>query len=917
MCMGLFYNNFKFLLVYICLVAILQIKMFGGTTGKIAGKIIDSKSKEPLIGVNVLIVGTTMGAATDVNGNYFILNIPPGVYELRASLVGYNTVIESNVRVSADQTTRIDFELSEQAIEIKNVVVTAKKPIVQKDLTSTQANVSGKDIAMLPVEDVQSVVNLQAGVVDGHFRGGRIGEVKYMIDGVSVNDVYSDQSTMQASINSIQELQVITGTFNAEYGEALSGIVNQITKIPGDHYAGSFSSYAGDYITSRTNVFKYMGGFNPLRTYNVQGTFSGPVPLVSNLFKFFFSGRYLNDDGYLYGKREFNPSDSSNFSANNPKDWYVGSTGDNADVPMNYSKTLTLQGKLNIKVGEGRGIDLEALYQRQHFNQYDFLYQLDPNGNYTMYQTSLLTSLKYTQVLSNAAFINFLGSYYYSDYQQYVYPLLNASGNPVNFHAGMSTVGLHPDPRYVSPDRQTEVGGNALYVGGTQNWQFYHNTKTFTAKVDLTDQINDVNEIKTGFEADLYTLNYTDFQVLVDASNGYVPYLPQPNTFDFNYYKNHPYQFAAYIQDKIELSYLIVNVGVRYDYFQPDGEVLLDPSNVAALDSLQPPFPQGLFRKASAKHQLSPRIGISYPISDKGALHISYGHFFQVPAFQYLYLNPNFRIPLTGNYPNFVGDVIGNADLKPQQTVMYEIGLQQELTDNLGVSVTAYYKDIRNLLGVQIYVKNNFKKFAEYINTDYGAVKGFTISLDKRFTNNFGATIDYTYQIAEGNESDPNDDYTKAQASPPIQPNSQLVPLNWDRRHSLNFTLTYGDPESYIISAVGQLGTGLPYTPSFQNQRSGLENSANMPNFYNVDMYITKYLKLYGIDFSLFLKIYNLFDIANQLTVYTDTGSADYTLDETRPQAAPRGVNTIQDYFTRPDFYSAPRQIILGASLNF
>lgn len=911
------YTVFRFTIYLVFVLSLIPSNIFGGTTGKISGKIIDSNSKEALIGVNVLIVGTTMGAATDVDGNYFILNIPPGTYQLRASLVGYNTVTVSNVRVSVDQTTKIDFQLTEQAIQINNVVVTAQKPIVQKDLTSTQQNINGKDISMLPVEDVQSVINLQAGVVNGHFRGGRIGEVKYMIDGVSVNDVYSDQSTMEASVNSIQELQVITGTFNAEYGEALSGVVNQITKIPGDHYTGSFSAYSGDYVTQRTDLFKYMGGFNPTRTYNFQGDLSGPIPVFSDLLKFFISGRYINNDGYLYGKRMFNPSDSSDFSANDPSDWHIGATGDNANVPMNYSKELTLQGKLNIKVGQGRGIILEGLYQKHNYKDYDFMYQLDPNGDYKKYQTSFLGSAKYTYVINNSAFVDLLGSYYYSDYQQYVYPLLDGSGNSVNYHAGMSVAGLHPDPRYVNPEIQNQIGGDAFYTGGTENWQFYHNTKTFTAKIDLTDQIDNTNEIKTGIEAIRHTLDYTDFQVLVDATNGYVPRLPQEGTFDFNIYKNHPYQLAAYLQDKIELEYLIVNVGLRFDYFQPDGEVLLDPNNVAALDSLQPPFPAGYFKKASAKQQISPRIGISYPISDKGALHISYGHFFQVPPFEYLYLNPNFRIPLTGNYPDFVGSVIGNADLKPQQTVMYEVGLQQQLLDDLGIDVTAYYKDIRNLLGVQIHVKNNYKKFAEYINTDYGAVTGFTISLDKRFDNNFGGSIDYTYQVAKGNASDPNDDYTKAQASPPIQPNTVLVPLNWDRRHSLNFTLTYGTPDDFIASAVGQLGTGLPYTPAYQNQRTGLENSANKPNFFNVDLYLTKYLELYGLNFSVFMKIYNLFDTANELTVFDDTGSAGYTLDETRQQAAPRGVNTIQDYFTRPDFYSAPRQIILGASVNF
>ena len=893
-----FYNA-KRVICYLIIISIISVvNVFAGNTGKIAGKITDKSNNQPLIGVNVIIVGTTMGAATDVNGEYYILNIPPGNYEVKASLIGYQSVTIKNINVSADQTTRLNFQIGEQAVEIKSVVVTASKPIVQKDLTSTQQNISGNDIKMLPVEDVQSVINLQAGVVNGHFRGGRIGEVKYMIDGVAVNDVYSGGQTMQADINSVQELQVITGTFNAEYGQALSGVVNQITKIPGDHYTGSFSTYAGDYVTNRTNLFRYMGGFHPLRTHDIQGTLSGPIPFTNRFVKFFGSARYLSDDGYLYGKRIFNPQDSSNFNANNPNDWYVGATGDSADVPMNYSRKLSLQGKLNFKVGSGRGIVVEGLYQKNDFQNYDPMFLFNPDGNYKNYQTSFLGSLTYTHVFSQSAYLNLQASLYSSDYEQYVYK------NPL-------------DPRYVTPDKFKQVSGNSFYTAGTQNWHFSHNTKTYTAKIDYTNQLTNVQQIKTGLEVDYYSLDYEDFQVQVLPQNDYKPTLPQPGAFNYNIYHNNPYQFAYYIQDKIELDYLIVNLGVRFDYFQPDGRVLKDPNNIAALDSLKPPYPSGYFTKASAKQQVSPRIGISYPISDKGALHISYGHFFQIPPFEYLYKNPNFRIPLTGDFPEFIGNSIGNTNLKPQETTMYEIGLQQELFTNFGINVTAYYKDIRNLLGVAIHIKNNYKKFAEYINRDYGAVKGFTISFDKRFSDGFGATIDYTYQVAEGNASDPNEAFNKAQSSPPIEINKQLVPLNWDRRHSLNFTLTLGDPNNYIISTVGQLGSGLPYTPSFQNQRTGLENSANKPTTFNVDLYITKYLKLFGIDFSLFAKIYNLFDTANELDVFSDTGRAGYTLEETRAQSKPRGVNTLKQFFTRPDFYSAPRQILLGLSLDF
>ncbi|MEJ5352562.1 MAG: TonB-dependent receptor [Melioribacteraceae bacterium] len=881
------------------LLIIFSIEINAGTTGKIAGKVVDANSGEALIGVNVVIVGTSMGAATDVDGNYFIINIPPGIYEIKASLVGYSAVVIKNVRVSVDQTTRVDIQMREEAVSISDIIVTAQKPIVQKDLTSTEAKVSGEQISMLPLENVQSVINLQAGVVDGHFRGGRSNEVKYLIDGISVNDAYSGSSALEAEINSIQELQVLTGTFNAEYGEALSGVVNQVTKIASDKLEGDISIYTGDYFTTRKNLYQNISHISPQDVYNFQGSLSGPIPGLKNILKFYISGRYFNDDGYLYGRRMFNPSDSSNFSANDPKDWYVGATGDNKFVPMNYNKRYTLQGKLSIDLsGKGKGLVINSLYQNQEWKDYNHRFKLNPDGDYKKFQKSFLTSLSYTHVLSNSAFIDFMASSFTTKYKQYVYE------NPL-------------DPRYVKPERMRDVSGNAFLTGGTENWHFYHTTSTYTGKVDLTWQINNVHQIKTGVEYKYHNLEYKDFQIVIDATTNYKPALPQPGSFNYNVYKTNPYQLAAYLQDKIELEYLVVNVGVRLDFFEPDGNYLKDANKVSILDQLQPPYPDSLLEKAKSKYQISPRIGISYPITDKGAIHISYGHFFQIPPFEYLYRNPNFRIPLTGDFPENVGNTIGNADLDAQQTVMYEIGLQQELAQNFGITVTGYYKDIRNLLGTEVHIKNEFRKFSKLINRDYGSVKGFTISFEKRFSDGIGATLDYTFQVAKGNASDPNDAYNKAQANPPIEANKQMVPLNWDRRHSVNFTLTAGNPGDFIASVIGRLGSGLPYTPSFQNQRTGLENSENRPAFFNVDLYLTKYIKLFGKQFSIYAKVYNLFDTANEIEVFTDTGRAGYTLELTRAQEAPRGVNTLEEYFTRPDFYSSPRQIIIGASISF
>ncbi|HEX9654392.1 MAG TPA: TonB-dependent receptor [bacterium] len=881
------------LLTWLCLTT----AAFAGTTGKIAGKIIDAKTKEPLIGVNVLLTGTNLGAASKADGTYFILNVSPGVYQVKATMIGYAITTVNNVKVSIDLTTKLDFELSEEAVTMSEVVVVAEKPIIQKDLTSTTAKIGGDEMALLPIEDVGRAVNLQAGVVEGHFRGGRSTEVKYLIDGVAVNDVFSGNSAVEAEVNSIQELQVLSGTFNAEYGEALSGVVNQVTKDGGEHYSGEISGYAGDYVSNRTTLFNNIDHISPSDVYNLQGTLSGPVPLLSKHLSFFASGRKIKSAGYIYGRRQFNPSDSSNFAADNPRDWHIGATGDNEFVPMNSDERVSLQAKIILKVGPTRGIRLNGFYQKRKFREYNHRFKLNPEGNYRRSQEGKLFSASYTHLFSASTFADLLASAFTTENKQFVFE------NPL-------------DPRYVDPQRMRDVSGNAFLTGGTEMWHFTHKAQTYTAKIDFTSQITAAHLIKFGAEVQQHTLDYHDFQIHVDAQSGFKPAVPAPGSFDNNLYKRHPYQAAAYLQDKIELDYLVVNAGVRFDYFQPDGEYILHPDSVAVLDLLQPPFPSRYFGKAAAKHQFSPRLGVAFPITDRGVVHVSYGHFFQIPPFDFLYRNPNYRIPLTGDFPAFVGSTIGNADLQPQRTTVYEVGLQQQLAEDIGLTLTGYYKDIRNLLGNEVHIKNEFRKFGKYINRDYGDVRGITLALEKRLRNGLGATVDYTYQIAHGNASDPNDDFNKAQANPPIEVNKQLVPLDWDRRHSLNFTVTLGTPKNFIASFIGQIGSGLPYTPSLLNQRTGLENSDNRPPFFNVDLYLTKSLSFTGREISVFLKVFNLFDTANERDVFGDTGRAGYTLSSALSPVV-RGVNTIEEYFTRPDFYSSPRQVVVGASFGF
>lgn len=256
---------------------------FAGTTGKISGTVLDEKSGDPLIGVNITVVGERTGAATDLDGRYFIINLAPGVYTLKFSSLGYAIQVVENVRVEIDKTTKINMKMTESVLEGKVVTIVAKKPIIEVDRTFATSTISDQDLAIMPVTRIQEAIDIQAGVVDGHFRGGRSGEVVYMIDGIPVQDVYDNTQATTVNQGVVQELQVISGTFNAEYGQAMSGIVNLVTKEGGKSYNGQFSVTYGDYLTSHDDIFYNIDDIDPNDIRNYEGSLSGPFPFLNGL----------------------------------------------------------------------------------------------------------------------------------------------------------------------------------------------------------------------------------------------------------------------------------------------------------------------------------------------------------------------------------------------------------------------------------------------------------------------------------------------------------------------------------------------------------------------------------------------------------------------------------------------------------
>ncbi|MBN1478882.1 TonB-dependent receptor [candidate division KSB1 bacterium] len=896
--------------IMLVLILVLPAIVNSGTTGKIVGKVVDSESGDVLPGVNVVVEGTTLGAASDLNGQFIIMRVPPGIYSVRAMMMGYQNLKYENVKVSIDLTTKLDFPLQATVLEAgEEVTIVATRPLVQMDLTSTSSTIGSETISVLPVESFSDVVNLQAGVVDGHFRGGRSNEVMYMIDGIPVNDAYSGSYAFQVENSAIAELEVITGTFNAEYGQAMSGVVNIVTKEGGDRFSGQISTYIGDYLSSHKDIFWNIDKFNP--TCNFEASLDGPVPFTNNKLNFYLSGRWLKRDGYIYGKDVFVPSDHSTFnSAGNLEELILMSHGkvyagyqtfdaldeqintliDNADaIPMEPEERMSGLAKLTWKLSNADKVSYEFMLNDRFYQDYAHEFRYNPTGNYKRFTDGYNNSLIWTHVFGERTFSTFKFNKFLTKYNQYVHD------DPY-------------DPRYVSKYRLQDSGANAFLSGGMQMWHFRRSTDTSHGEFDLTSQITNSHQAKVGVEFRKHDLWMHEYEIVTDGARRISP----DSTFNNNQYTHRPTELSAYIQDKMEFDFLIVNAGLRFDYFDSDGQILVDYS-----DPENSPT-----EEVAATTQISPRLGLAYPITDKGVIHVSYGHFFQTPPLDYLYLNPEFELyPLQSTItppPQTALNLLGNAALKPQITVMYEIGLQQQLSRDFALDITTFRKDIRNLLGTEVHRLTTGNYYARYINRDYANVKGVTLSLEKRQTqgiSGIGGSVDYTYMVARGNASDPNDAFLNAQAE--RETLKKMAPLDWDRTHQLNATLTFGIPENYAMSLIGRVATGFPYTAVY-GAEAYVENGGRKPMIYRFDLYCYKSLKFAGLKYTLFARVYNLLDRLNEREVFPETGRAGYSLTPFwQSYLHPLGINDLEDYFVRPDYYDAPREIQLGITVDF
>lgn len=912
------------LLLLFCLPA----AAWAGTTGKVAGRILDASTGEPLAYANIVLLGTNLGAATDDSGRYIILNVPPGEYSMRADYLGYSSSTTTGVRVTIDHTTRLQIQLSEQILEMEEgAIVIADRELFQRDLTASQSVVGAERIEATPATELGDLLELQAGVTTDagggiHFRGGRSGEVAFMVDGMSFTDAFNGSQAMAVENESIQEIQVISGAFNAEYGQAMSGVVNIVTKEGGSAWGGTFQSYFGDFVSNNDKLFWNIEDLSPGAIQNYQGSVSGPI--WGDKLNIFATARSLDNDGYLYGHRVFNFFDVAYFPSNEGEEaWRMVPTGDSTFVAMNPYRKYTAQAKLTFKPLNSLKLRYNILYEDFKSQSYDHFYRLNPDGRPTYYKEAQHHTVTSTWTIGSSArtFTDFGISY------------LNNKERRYNFEDQL-------DPRnfFVTFRDNVPPHGWSYSTGGlTADW-WNERTKQYVVKADITSQINYSNMLKAGLELRQYSYRQFGRRLVNDGAS--FEYVEEP--------KVKPTQISAYFQDKIEMADIILNVGLRLDRFDPKGLVPSDPKDpnadaplrglfehdsgrIVGFDSLGSPVYEGhaydvpwdspsaadwrrpfMYEETTVKYQLSPRLGLSYPITDAGGIHVSYGHFLQIPGFDQIYSNPEWNLGSgTG-----VTALMGNPDINAQKTVQYEMGVQQQIGDGGRLTADFFFRDFRDLLATDRIVETYRAgtKYSQYSNRDQGNARGIAVSLsDDR--DSFFWSIDYTFQIAEGLASDANEAYNRAQKNE--EPLPQLVPLGWDRRHNLNAQFGLG-AHAWGVTALANLWSPTPYTPDIGQVGVAVEHAGRIPPYYNVDLKAHYDWRVLNQTFQLFVNVFNLLDRQNEESVFADTGRATESLDALEAEElSTEFVNTVESWFSDPSRFSAPRQVHLGFKVNF
>ncbi|HNW58076.1 MAG TPA: TonB-dependent receptor [bacterium] len=894
--------------------------LFAGTTGKITGMVTDAESGENLPGVNVTIPGSGYGGVTNLEGRFLILNIPPGTYDLKFSLMGYATVTMRAVRVEIDLTTQSDARLKAETLQGEEVVVVADRPLVVRDISNSQMSIEAAKIESMPVETVRQVLSLQAGIQSGRegilVRGSSAGQTAFMMDGISLNDERSNIPYTAVGFSAVKEINVQTGGFNAEYGNLRAGLVNVITKEsePGRfngalilRYSPPAAKHFGPSIYDPYSFFNrvYM---DPAVCYT--GTNNGA-------WDDFTRRQYPSFDGWnSYSEKTLQDNDPGNDltpeGARRLYEWQHRRQGDiekpdyiidgtfGGPVPVigsrlghlrflathvreqdmfifplsrdNYGENYT-RLKLTSDLTPKMKLVLSGLYGEVH-SVSPYNWTTLPNGRVLRDQSEIADLPTATE---GRAILYMPGYYSPSSIYRQVYSMqLTHMVSTRTFYDVSLQYNYSRNNTYKTSDRDTAriyqpvpgyyvdelpygyMGYSAPSINGDRMgaWMNLGRDKSINATTNLKLDLTSQVNHRNQIKTGVQIV-YNDYDIRSFTDSPALPDGWSRNMF----YHVFPFRIGAYLQDKLEFQGFIANLGVRMDYSDPNGTYMV-------LGDYDENLGKGLgkqllqtVRKSDAKSSLlwSPRLGVSHPITANSKLYFNYGHFTQEPS------SAN-RFMLQREQNGSV-TYLGNPNLQPEKTIQYELGYSQNLLDLFLLNIAAYYKDITNQPGWINYINvNSTVNYSKAVNNNYADIRGLELTLNKTVGRWISGFINYTYDVRTSGYfgllsyyQDParQRDYVALNTYQSKPRPQPYARINLDLHTPHDLGLPVLADINLNILGGWSAGAYDTYNP---NDLAGIQDNVRWKDTYYLDMRLSKQITARGLQVQFYVDASNVFD---------------------------------------------------------
>ncbi len=653
--------------VYLLFGIVLSLCLLAGpvwsqTTGKITGKMTDPNG-EPLPGANVVIEGTRFGATTDAEGIYVILGVEPGFYELKASMVGYEAVIRTNVQVAAYRTTEADFTLRESAIEAAEIVVTAGRPLIEVDRTGSEAKISEKEIEQLPIlRETRDHLHYVAGVdpvrnsgINGviirrsdNFRIQQLqawtfdGIELTLLDNGTSGSLLWGQQYNNTNVTAIGEMAVVRGGQSASQAQNAFGVVNIITR------EGTRVLHGGLDVRIEPSGKRHHGPNVYDATPGQQGGANG---MWRDKLKW-NDPDWVNETDPVTGKQIHVKQDYEGAVGHLVEGWLTGSLGENA--------TFVLSARTGRSKQTFPAPQRTSLRQRHIFGKLSFTPSDNLKLKFGYHDSYEPTWGRGDQrgVNSNLFLVRDRGHTGYERRwkNRIVYLTATHTLGPKTFHEFQigfygTNVDTTEETDGATSSWRRDESGNFNVDRKIRNLQVDHNRR-YNFRYAITSQMSRWNLVKTGFTHQIF--HNANWHLQQGSPSGATIWVMGKDGVPGTRYVVH--RFAWYAEDKIEFRGMVVNVGLRYDAMWGGPRKTLAGFYKATPQHRT--YKAFLTRTPRAQGKAlaywSPRVGVSHPITARSAIRFSFGRYYKPTSFGQIYSESWATNDLL-NHPNLDG----------------------------------------------------------------------------------------------------------------------------------------------------------------------------------------------------------------------------------------------------------------------